>query len=101
VPPAAYALSRLRLRGGNLIFIGYVATMMIPSQVIIVPLFIEMRNLQLVDTYAGLLLPTVVSSFGVFMLRQAFLALPRELDEAAFMMAPATSGCSPGCSCPR
>jgi multiple sugar transport system permease protein len=82
---AAYALSRLRLRGGNLIFIGYVATMMIPSQVIIVPLFIEMRNLQLVDTYAGLLLPTVVSSFGVFMLRQAFLALPRELDEAAFM----------------
>src|SRR5258705_4380241 len=45
---AAYALSRLRLRGGNVIFMGYVATMMIPSQVIIVPLFIEMRNLQLV-----------------------------------------------------
>jgi multiple sugar transport system permease protein len=50
-----------------------------------VPLFIEMRELRLVDTYAGLILPTLVSSFGVFMLRQAFLALPRELDEAAFV----------------
>ena len=59
--------------------------MMIPLQVVIVPLFIEMRNLSLVDTYAGLLLPTIVSSFGVFLLRQAFLALPTELDEAAFI----------------
>jgi multiple sugar transport system permease protein len=82
---AAYAFSRLRFRGSNAIFVLYVATMMIPLQVIIVPLFIEMRNLNLVDTYAGLLLPTIVSSFGVFMLRQAFLALPRELDEAAFV----------------
>jgi multiple sugar transport system permease protein len=82
---AAYAFSRLRMRATNAIFLAYIATMMIPSQVIIVPLFIEMRNLNLVDTYAGLLLPTVVSSFGVFMLRQAFLTLPKELDEAAFM----------------
>lgn len=82
---AAYAFSRLRFRGSTVVFLCYVATMMIPMQVIIVPLFIEMRNLHLVDTYAGLVLPTVVSSFGVFMLRQAFLALPRELDEAAFV----------------
>lgn len=82
---AAYAFSRLRFRGSNAIFVLYVATMMIPLQVIIVPLFIEMRSLNLVDTYAGLLLPTIVSSFGVFMLRQAFLALPKELDEAAFV----------------
>ena len=82
---AAYAFSRLRFRGSTIVFLCYVATMMIPMQVIIVPLFIEMRNLHLVDTYAGLVLPTVVSSFGVFMLRQAFLALPRELDEAAFV----------------
>jgi multiple sugar transport system permease protein len=82
---AAYAFSRLRFRGAQAVFVLYVATMMIPMQVIIVPLFIEMRNLQLVDTYAGLVLPTIVSSFGVFMLRQAFLALPKELDEAAFV----------------
>ena len=82
---AAYAFSRLRFRGSAAVFMLYVATMMIPQQVIIVPLFIEMRNLGLVDTYAGLLLPTLVSTFGVFMLRQAFLALPKELDEAAFV----------------
>jgi multiple sugar transport system permease protein len=82
---AAYAFSRLRFRGSNLVFLLYLATMMIPMQVIIVPLFIEMRYLGLVDSYAGLLLPTVVSSFGVFMLRQAFLALPKELDEAAYV----------------
>ena len=82
---AAYAFSRLRFRGSNLVFLLYLATMMSPMQVIIVPLFIEMRYLGLVDSYAGLLLPTVVSSFGVFMLRQAFLALPKELDEAAYV----------------
>ncbi len=82
---AAYAFARLQFRGSTAVFLLYVATMMIPMQVIIVPLFIEMRELRLVDTYAGLILPTLVSSFGVFMLRQAFLALPRELDEAAFV----------------
>ncbi|QGN48657.1 carbohydrate ABC transporter permease [Micromonospora sp. WMMD558] len=82
---AAYAFSRLRFRGSGLVFVLYLATMMIPMQVIIVPLFIEMRYLGLVDSYAGLLLPTMVSSFGVFMLRQAFLALPKELDEAAYV----------------
>ncbi len=82
---AAYAFSRLRFRGSGAVFVLYLATMMIPMQVIIVPLFIEMRYLGLVDSYAGLLLPTLVSSFGVFMLRQAFLALPKELDEAAFV----------------
>ncbi|MFC8846525.1 MULTISPECIES: carbohydrate ABC transporter permease [unclassified Micromonospora] len=82
---AGYAFSRLRFRGSNALFVLYLVTMMIPMQVIIVPLFIEMRYLRLVDSYAGLLLPTLVSSFGVFMLRQAFLALPRELDEAAYV----------------
>jgi multiple sugar transport system permease protein len=82
---AAYAFSRLRFPGSNALFVLYLATMMIPMQVIIVPLFIEMRYLGLVDTYLGLLLPTLVSSFGVFMLRQAFLALPKELDEAAYI----------------
>jgi multiple sugar transport system permease protein len=82
---AAYAFGRLRFPGSNLIFGLYLATMMIPLQVIIVPLFIEMRYLGLVDSYAGIIAPTAVSSFGVFMLRQAFLALPKELDEAAYV----------------
>jgi multiple sugar transport system permease protein len=82
---AAYAFARIQFPGRNLLFALYLATMMIPLQVVIVPLFIEMRNLGLVDSYAALLLPTIVSSFGVFLLRQAFLALPRELDEAAFI----------------
>jgi multiple sugar transport system permease protein len=82
---AAYAFARIQFPGRNVLFALYLATMMIPLQVVIVPLFIEMRNLGLVDSYAALLLPTIVSSFGVFLLRQAFLALPRELDEAAFI----------------
>lgn len=82
---AAYAFARIEFKGRNALFGLYLATMMIPLQVVIVPLFIEMRNLGLVDTYAGLLLPTIVSSFGTFLMRQAFLGLPKELDEAAFI----------------
>jgi multiple sugar transport system permease protein len=82
---AAYCFARIEFRGRNGLFSLYLATMMIPQQVVIVPLFIEMRNLHLVNTYAGLLLPTIVSSFGTFLMRQAFLALPKELDEAAFV----------------
>lgn len=82
---AAYAFARIEFKGRNVLFGLYLATMMIPLQVVIVPLFIEMRNLGLVDSYVGLLLPTIVSSFGTFLMRQAFLGLPKELDEAAFI----------------
>jgi multiple sugar transport system permease protein len=82
---AAYCFARIEFKGRNLLFGLYLATMMIPLQVVIVPLFIEMRNLGLVDSYAGLLLPTIVSSFGTFLMRQAFMALPKDLDEAAFI----------------
>lgn len=82
---AAYCFARIEFRGRGLLFGLYLATMMIPMQVVIVPLFIEMRNLHLVDSYAGLLLPTLTSSFGTFLLRQAVLGLPRDLDEAAFV----------------
>ena len=82
---AGYAFARIQFRGRSFLFALYLATMMIPLQVIIVPLFIEMRNVHLVDTFARLLLPTIVSSFGVFLMRQAFAALPTELEEAAFI----------------
>lgn len=80
---AAYAFSRLPFRGSNLVFAIYLATMMIPIQVLIVPLFVQMRDLGLLDTYAGVLLPSIASAFGVFLMRQAMNAVPRELDEAA------------------
>jgi len=80
---AAYAFSRLPFRGSNLVFAVYLATMMIPVQVLIVPLFIEMKTLGLLNTYLGALLPGISSAFGVFLLRQAMNAVPRELDEAA------------------
>jgi multiple sugar transport system permease protein len=82
---AAYAFSRLRFRGREAIFLVYLATLMVPLQVTIVPLFVEMRYLGFVNTYPGLILPTIASAFGTFLLRQAFLSLPRELDEAAFI----------------
>ncbi len=82
---AAYAFARLRFRGRDILFLVYLATLMVPLQVIIVPLFIEMRILGLVNTYPGLILPAIASAFGTFLLRQAFLSLPRELDEAAFI----------------
>jgi multiple sugar transport system permease protein len=80
---AAYAFSRLPFRGQNVVFAVYLATMMIPLQVLIVPLFVELKTFGLLDTYLGALLPTFASAFGIFLLRQAINQVPRELDEAA------------------
>ncbi len=80
---AAYAFSRLPFRGRGVVFAIYLATMMIPLQVLIVPLFVELKTLGLIDTYLGALLPTFASAFGIFLLRQAVNQVPRELDEAA------------------
>jgi multiple sugar transport system permease protein len=80
---AAYAFSRLPFRGRGVVFAVYLATMMVPLQVLIVPLFVELRTFGLIDTYLGVLLPTFASAFGIFLLRQAVNQVPRELDEAA------------------
>ena len=80
---AAYAFSRLPFRGRGVVFAIYLATMMIPLQVLIVPLFVELKTLGLLNTYLGALLPTFASAFGIFLLRQAVNQVPRELDEAA------------------
>lgn len=80
---AAYAFSRLPFRGRGVVFAIYLATMMIPLQVLIVPLFVELRAFGLINTYLGALLPTFASAFGIFLLRQAVNQVPRELDEAA------------------
>lgn len=80
---AAYVFSRMPFRGREVVFAGYLATMMIPMQVLLVPLFVEMKALGLIDSYLGVILPGMASAFGVFLLRQAMNAVPRELDEAA------------------
>lgn len=88
---AAYAFARLRFPGKNLLFTVYLATMIVPRQVTLIPLFILMRNLGLVDTHASLILSNVglMTAFGTFLLRQFFLTLPKELEEAAII-----DGCS-------
>lgn len=80
---AAYAFARLPFRGRGAVFVLYLATMMIPFQVLIVPLFAEMKTLGLINTYLGAILPTVASAFGVFLLRQAMSTVPYDLDQAA------------------
>jgi multiple sugar transport system permease protein len=82
---AAYAFARLKFRGHNFIFLIYLATLMVPFQVTITPLFIMMRIFGWINTYQGLILPGVFSAFGTFLLRQAFLTIPAEYEEAAYM----------------
>ena len=80
---AAYVFARMPFRGRGAVFALYLATMMIPFQVLIVPLFVEMKTLGLINTYAGVILPTIASAFGVFLLRQAISTVPYDLDQAA------------------
>lgn len=80
---AAYAFARLRFPGKNTLFLVLISSLMIPLQVTIVPLFILMRQLNLYNTHLSLILPPLVSPFGVFLLRQYFLTIPNELEDAA------------------
>ena len=82
---AAYALARLRFPGRDAIFLTMFATFLISQPVIIVPLFILARALHLLDSYAGLIIPSIFNAFGIFLLRQFYLAIPRELEEAALI----------------
>jgi len=82
---AAYAFARMHWRGRDTIFLLYLATLMVPQQVTITPLFILMQRLGWVDTYQGLIAPGLISAFGTFLLRQAMLGVPREYEEAALI----------------
>jgi len=90
---AAYAFARLRFRGRDALFLLYLATLMIPRQVTIIPLFILMRELHWVDTYHGLIIPQAFSAFGTFLLRQFFLTIPFELEDAARVDGSSRLGC--------
>ncbi len=82
---AAYPLARLEFKGKELIFTIVVSTIMIPFQIVMIPLYIIAVNLGLVNTYLGVILPNLASAFGIFLLRQAFQSVPKELEEAARM----------------
>ncbi|MBI5929232.1 MAG: carbohydrate ABC transporter permease [Chloroflexi bacterium] len=82
---AAYAFARMQWKGRNALFTLYLATMMVPSQVTLIPLFILIRELGWPNSYQALIVPGLFSAFGTFLLRQHFLTLPRELEEAAFL----------------
>jgi multiple sugar transport system permease protein len=82
---AAYAFARLKFRGHNVVFLLYLATLMVPMQVTITPLFIMMRIFGWINTYQGLIMPGIFSAFGTFLLRQSFMTIPVEYEEAAYM----------------
>jgi multiple sugar transport system permease protein len=80
---AAFAFARLRFRGRDLLFLLYLATMMIPFPVTMIPNFIIMRYLKWFDTFQALILPPAFSAFSTFLLRQYFMSIPVEMDDAA------------------
>jgi multiple sugar transport system permease protein len=90
---AAYAFARLQFRGRDLLFLLYLGTLMIPPQVTVIPQFILIDKLHWVDTYQGLIIPQAFTAFGVFLLRQFFLGIPRELEDAARIDGASRFGC--------
>ncbi|MBD0337343.1 MAG: carbohydrate ABC transporter permease [Cyanobacteria bacterium Co-bin13] len=86
---AAYPLARLAFRGREVIFSLIVSTILIPFQIVMIPLYILTVQLGLRNSYLGLIFPYIASAFGIFLMRQAFQSVPKELEEAARM-----DGCS-------
>ncbi len=80
---AAYAFARLKFPGRDKIFFAYLATMMIPGSVTMIPVFTLMRAFGWIDTYKALIIPAIFSAYGTFLLRQFFMTIPRDLEDAA------------------
>jgi len=83
--PAAYAFARLRFPGNNALFAFLLVTIMIPSQVTLIPNYLLMRDLKWLDTFNALIFPGAANVFGVFLLRQFFIQIPSDLEEAAVL----------------
>lgn len=79
---AGYAFARIRFKGSKWLFTLVLITMMVPFQVLMIPLFVEVYKLGILDTYWGLILPRAASAFGIFMMRSFFVSLPRDLEES-------------------
>ena len=82
---AGYAFARLRFPGSKVVFLAILATLMVPFQVVMIPTLLIVKHLHLVDTLPALIVPNLVTPFGIYLLRQFFLTLPVELEEAALI----------------
>ncbi|HOO32784.1 MAG TPA: carbohydrate ABC transporter permease [Thermotogota bacterium] len=82
---AAYGLSRFKFKGRDFVFMLLIGTLMIPAEVIIIPMYVIVKNMGMLNSYASLIVPFMSSAFGIFLLRQFFLGIPKELEDAAFM----------------
>lgn len=80
---SGYVLARIPFSGRNGVFLGILSTMMIPFSVIMIPLFIMMKQFDWLNSYQGLILPAIPHAYGIFLFRQFFVTLPKDLDEAA------------------
>jgi multiple sugar transport system permease protein len=80
---AAFAFARLRFRGRDALFFLFLSSLMVPQYVTIIPIFVIIRRLDLLDSHWALILPSSFSAFGIFLLRQYFLTVPRDLEDAA------------------
>jgi multiple sugar transport system permease protein len=80
---AGYALARLKFRGRQALLLIVLATLVIPFQLLVIPIFLVLKWGHLINTYGALILPTAVNGFGIFLLRQYFQTIPVELEEAA------------------
>jgi multiple sugar transport system permease protein len=82
---AGYALARLRFPGRETLFLAMFSTFLVSLPVIIVPLFILVRSLGMLNSWQGLIVPAIFNAFGIFLLRQFYIGMPRELEDAAFV----------------
>ncbi len=82
---AAYAFARIKFKGNNFLFMLYLATLMVPGAMLVTPRFILMRYLGWINSYQGLIMPGIFTAFGTFFMRQAFMKIPRDLEDAAFI----------------
>jgi len=80
---AAYAFARLRFPGRDKLFFAYLATMMVPGSVTMIPVFVLLKHFGWINTYQALIIPGLFSAYGTFMLRQFFMGLPSDLEDAA------------------
>lgn len=81
----AYAFSRRKFRGRDKLFVAYLATMMVPAQVTMIPTYIIISKLKWIDTYKALIIPCIFSAYGTFLLRQFFMGIPKDLEESVFI----------------
>lgn len=82
---AAYAFARIKFRGSSVVFLVFLATMMVPAQTRIIPTYLLVSEIGLLNSYAALILPVIFNAFSVFLLRQFMISIPRDMDEAAIL----------------